>query len=321
MSKSISLNEAAALLRGADDILILSHQFPDGDTLGCAAALCRGLQQLGKRAATACVDEPSAKYAFLFEGLACLSFEPKFVVTVDVATEELLGEPVREQYAGRVDLSIDHHGSHTPFAKAVFVDSTAAATAEVLYDLFKLLEVKLDLPMAEALFTALSTDTGCFKYPNTTPRTHRMAADLLELGVNAGEINHRMFDTKTRARMEMERMVLETLQFYLDGRCAMIYISREMIESTGAQEDDLDGLSSLPRQPEGVLAGVTIRQKKNGDFKLSLRTEPPIDAAKICGTFGGGGHANAAGATLSGTLEEIRSKVEQAVNQEFAHLG
>lgn len=310
-----NLEEAAAVLRGSERVLILCHQFPDGDTLGSGSALCRGLRQLGKRAAVRCSDPIGPKYRFLFENLPDDSFEPDLIAAVDVADKALFGEPLLSQYGGQVDLCIDHHGSNMSYAKQSYVDPKAAATCEIIYTLLKLLGVTIDKPIAEALYTGVSTDTGCFKYTNTTPATHRIAADLLETGINSADIDRAMFDTKSRARLDMERRVLDSIRYACGGKVAVIRITKQMIAESGAIEDDLDGLATIPRGIEGVLIGVTLREKDDGAFKVSLRAVRPANAAEICEEFGGGGHRGAAGCTLHLPLEEAETQILQAVGR------
>lgn len=310
-----NLEEAAAVLRGAEQVMILCHQFPDGDTLGSGSALCRGLRQLGKRAAVRCSDTIGPKYQFLFQNLPDDDFAPDLVVAVDVADKSLLGEPLLAQYDGKIDLCIDHHGSNLNYAKQSYVDPKAAATCEIIYALLKLLGIAVDKPIAEALYTGISTDTGCFKYTNTTPATHRIAADLLETGINSADIDRAMFDTKSRARLDMERRVLDSIRYDCGGKVAVICITKQMIAESGAVEDDLDGLATIPREIEGVRIGITLREKDDGAYKVSLRARPPADAAKICEEFGGGGHRGAAGCTLNLPLEEAKKQILEAVGR------
>lgn len=311
----IDLERVVSLLRGAQDIEILSHHFPDGDTLGCAAALCRALQRMGKRARCTCADPVSEKYSFLFDGIERQEFPAQFVVSVDVADSKLLGPVLAAKHAGKIDLCIDHHGSHQDFAENSYVDSTAAAACEIIYEVICRLGIEPDQVIAQAVYTGITTDTGCFRYSNTTARTHEIAAKVISTGIDAGDINRRMFETKTRARLEMERSVLDSIAFYFDARCAVMCISRAMIEASGADEGDLDGLSAIPRQIEGVLVGVTMRERKIGGYKVSLRTQPQVNAAKICAEFGGGGHAAAAGCTLEEDFEPARERLLAAIGK------
>lgn len=314
------IEEAAAVLRGAGRVLILSHQYPDGDTLGSAAALCRGLRWLGRRAAVRCSDPIGPKYAFLFEGMADDEFEPDLVVAVDIADRDLLGEPLLSKWGGRIDLCVDHHPSNTRYAAKTLLDPKAAAVCEIIFDLLRALSVPLSPDIAAALYTGITTDTGCFKYTNVTPRTYRIAADLVETGIDAPSINREMFDTKSRARLDMERRVLDSITFDCGGEVALILITLDMIRESGAKEDDLDGLATIPRGIEGVRVGVTLREKADGGWKVSLRAREPANASEICAKFGGGGHRGAAGCTLNLPLGEAKERMLRAVREHLEAL-
>lgn len=304
--------KTAALLHGWDDILILSHASPDGDTLGSAGALLRGLSALGKRVDFRCADPVAAKYAYLFQGLSLGGFPPRHVMTVDVADLSLLGS-LKEEYKGKIELAVDHHGTHAPFSRERWVEPGSAATAEMAWLLLKALGVKPDKLMADCVYTGLSTDTGCFRYRNVTPRTHRIAAEVLECGADAGTINQRMFETKPWAQVQAERLILDGLELFCGGKCALARISRSIYVETGVEESDLDGAASLPRQLQGVLIGVTLKEKEDGTVKASVRTNPPADAARLCGKLGGGGHAGAAGCSFPGkSLEEAAQLMKAA---------
>ena len=309
----ISLEEAASILLKAERAVVLCHQYPDGDTLGAGSALCRGLRSLGRRAAVRCSDTIGPKYRFLFDGLPDDDFEPDLVVSADVADENLLGEPLLSQYGGKIDLCIDHHASNAGFAKFRYVDPKSAATCEIIFALLKRMGVAIDPATAACLYTGVTTDTGCFKYVNTTPTTHRIAAELLELGAPANDIDRAMFDTKSRARLGMERRVLDSIRYDCGGKVAVIRITKKMIAESGATEDDLDGLATIPREIEGVLIGVTLREKDNGAYKVSLRARPPANAAQICEQFGGGGHKGAAGCTLNMPADEAEKRMLSAI--------
>ncbi|WBY64403.1 MAG: Bifunctional oligoribonuclease and PAP phosphatase NrnA [Thermocaproicibacter melissae] len=310
-----TLERIAEVLRSADCVTILCHQFPDGDTLGSGTALCRGLWKLGKRAVVRCSDPIGSKFAYLFRDLPDDEFEGGLVISVDVADASLLGQPLLSRYEGKIALAVDHHRSRSPFAAETYVDSTAAATCEIIYDLLGLLNVPIDPLIANSLYTGITTDTGCFKYVNTTPHTHRVAAKLMEAGADSVEIDRAMFDTKSRARIEMERRVLDSMRFSKDGRIAVIRITKQMIAETGAVEDDLDGIASIPRCIEGVRIGITLREKDDGTYKVSLRARPPADASVICEQFGGGGHKGAAGCTIALPLDEAEQKIFDAAER------
>lgn len=313
----ITLKESAQRLLDADDILILSHRSPDGDTLGCASALLRGLHSLGKKARFLCSDPVPKKFAYLFVGVEEQVFEPKFIVSVDIADRQLFGKNL-ENYTDKVDLCLDHHGTNGDFAKERYVDAKASAACEILFQVLKEMQVAISPEMADCLFTGLSTDTGCFRYGNVTPRTHRIAAELMELGARAADINREMFDTKSRTRVAVEKYALQSMTFHFDGKCAVLFMPLSVVKELSAEEGDLDGIAAMPRQIEGVLAGVTIREKEDGMLKVSLRTNQPLNAAEICAEFGGGGHAAAAGCAFTGkTFEEVKALLLQAIAKQM----
>ena len=313
--------QTAALLQGWDKILVMSHASPDGDTLGSASALLRGLSSLGKQVDFLCADPVPEKFSYLFAGLPLGGFEPAHVMTVDVADKALLGKAPQELVA-RVELAIDHHGTHVPFAPQRWVEADSAATVELIYALLGELGVELDRAMADCLYTGLATDTGCFRYRNVTPRTHRIAADLLELGAQSGDINQRMFESKSRGQVEAERIAMDSLAFFSQGLVAILEVPYSLFAQTGVEENDLDGIASLPREIQGVVLGVTLKEKADGKVKVSVRANPPADASQLCSRLGGGGHQGAAGCSLGQvTLEQARQTMEQACYQYVKELG
>lgn len=310
----IELEQVATLLQEQDNILILTHQYPDGDTLGSGGSLCAMLQQMGKHARFVCADPIPKKYDYMLAKIPSMDFTPEFVVATDVADRKLLGA-LDAEWGGRVDLCIDHHGSNQLYAKQTYVDSTAAATTEILFQLAKIWGIRMEQPILDCIFTGMSTDSGCFRYTNVTPRTHRMAAELMELGAHAAEINRRMFETTSRSRMELERMAIDSLEYAFDGQCAIMFITRRMLETSGALESDVEGLASIPRRIEGVKIGITLREKEDGKYKASVRTGTEIDASALCGMLGGGGHKQAAGCTLCPDPAQAKAKILQAAAQ------
>lgn len=296
----ISAEQAAGELSGKNNILILSHASPDGDTLGCAFSLWNALHALGKRARVLCPDPLPRQFSFLYEGYTEEAFREEYIVAVDVAALQLLGQ-YRETYAERIDLCIDHHPSNGLYAVKTCLVPEAAACCEILAGIIPLMGAQITPLIASCLYTGVSTDTGCFKFSNTTANTHRTAARLIECGADFRPINERLFDTKSRARVQIEREALSSMRFYAEDRIALIAISQAM--AAMAEESDLDGISSLPRMIEGVEIGITLREKPDGTVKASVRTTSTADASNLCARFGGGGHARAAGCTLNADLE------------------
>ena len=326
MTMNPPLRDVAALLLAQEKVAVISHRAPDGDTLGSAMALCRGLCQAGKQVEFLCSDLIPGKYHYLFEGMEQLlepkedvlaAVEGRFVVSVDVADVALFGDAL-QPLTERVDLCIDHHKSGGTFAKVTYREADSAATGEIIYQLLREMGTTIDSQMASCIYTAITTDTGCFKYNNTTPRSYRIAADMVELGAPAPEINRVMFDTITRGRLELQKLALETLEYHYDNRCVTMVISREMMKQAGAKGEDVEGINTIPRQIDGALVGITIRERKTGGYKISLRGQPPMDCSVICAQFGGGGHAGAAGCVFDEPLETVKQKLVEAVGAYFA---
>ena len=316
MSEMIA--RAAQALLEADNILVLSHRRPDGDTTGCAGALCRGLRQLGKTAYILPNPDLTARYQQLLEPCyAPDGFTPACVVTTDIADYSLLTDNAKA-YQDRIDIVIDHHRSNVMKAPVRAIRETAGANGEVVLDILDAMQVVLDKEIATCLYVALSTDTGCFRYSNTTPHTLRAAARCLEAGVDGGELNRRLFEVKSWARFQMEHIVFDTMQFLREGKIALVVIRRRDIDRTGADMDDLDSIASLTRQIEGVQVGITVTENKDLTCKISVRTTKEIDASAICARCGGGGHLRAAGATLSCEADEACARILEATEQVYA---
>ena len=301
-----NLKAVADKLMTMDNIHILTHRYPDGNTLGSAYALCSALQQLGKNAKVITSGEPAKKYAFLKKGVKEQEFERQAVVSVDVAATSLLGDN-EEEYKDIIDICIDHHGTNSIESKMKYVDAASASAAEVVFELLGLMTgVALDEHIASCIYTGLSTDTGCFRYTNTTPKTHLIAAKTMAAGAPWEKINAEMFEIMSPARIELQKLVYNTLELHLEGKVALISVTLDMLKKAGVGDDEVEGLASIPRRVEGVLMGITIREKEDGIFKISVRTNEGVDASAFCGKFGGGGHVAASGCTVEGTLDCVK---------------
>ena len=311
----INVTDAAEMLKKHDNIIILVHSNPDGDTLGCGYALLRALRKQGKKAEVLRPLNTGKKYSYLFDDLGKEDFEPRFVVSVDVADIKLLDMDAREKYGDKINLAIDHHPSNCVECENLLLEDTAAAACEIIYKVLVAMETEFDKKIADCLYTGISTDTGCFRYSNTSAQTYRFAADLVEKGADGAYINRIMFDTKTKSYVHLERLVMDTLEMHFGGRCAMTHLTADMYEKSGSDESETDPLASKTRQIEGVDIGIFVREKSDGTFKVSLRTLEPVDASKICGMLGGGGHARAAGCQVEGTLSEVKEKIISKVSE------
>lgn len=311
----IDSDRVAELLQKKDNILILTHKNPDGDTLGCGVALCRVLQGLGKNARVENSDIIPKRYSYLFEDLKVMDFEPEFIVAVDVADTKLLGERLEGLYSDRVDLCIDHHGSNREFAKELYLRSEDGAASLSLYRIIKKMGVPVTPQIATALYTGLSTDTGCFRYSNASSECYRVAAELIDSGADSARINVLMFETKPLSYFRLLTEVLAGMRTFCDGRVIVLKVTRDMFDRTGATPDQCDAIAAMSRQVEGALCGITMKEKQGGGYKLSLRTHEPLDAAQLCGLLGGGGHARAAGCDSGEDEEESLRILIEAITK------
>ena len=309
----MTIQETAAMLQTMDRVLLLTHIRPDGDTIGSAAALCQALRDMGKTAyllPNAGTTETYQPYAEGYWGAA--DFEPDYVVSVDIAALSLLPENAKK-YAGRIHLSIDHHPSTEGFAPHLCVLPEMAACGEIVYEIVRLM-TPVTQEIALPLYVAVSTDTGCFVYSNTSAHTHRVAAALLETGIAVAGVNKALFRTKSRTRLAMEAWMAEWAEYYDNDRVVIMQIPRSLCLDYKATEADVEELSSLAALVAGTDCGVTLRELEGGRVKISLRTGPRVNATAVCALLGGGGHTAAAGATISGSMKEAKQAVLQAID-------
>ena len=311
--KTLTRNETADFLLNNDNYAILTHRRPDGDTIGSSAALCRILRKMGKTAHIIRNGEVTDRFAWLHEGLTKeKADEGDTIVTVDVASPGMLPRDF-EQYLGRIALRIDHHASATSFTENELVDSGSGACAEIVFDLMEHLWVTMDSDIANAIYTGTSTDTGCFRFANTTAHTFITAAACAAAGAKVYQLNQELFETNTLGRLKIQGWIVENMKVFSDGKLAVVAIPKAVEDSIGVTEDDMDNISSFPRTVAGVCMAATLRETKDSDVKLSVRAIPGFDATLVAGTFGGGGHKGAAGASIKMPLSKAALAVEKAM--------
>ena len=310
---TISPTQAAEFLSAHDRYLILTHVRPDGDTVGCAAALCRALRTLGKTAHVLPNPEITPLFSPYLEGLlAPEDLLPDTVVSVDMAARSLFPDNALP-YLPRVDLAIDHHPSQEFFARETCLDAGAAACGEIIYRICRALDV-MNAAIAKQLYIAITTDCGCFVYNNTTPETHRIAAELMTYGDFWQQVNRNCFQTVSLKTIRLQNRLLESMEFYDDGHLAVGAISQKDMDELQASQGDSEELAAWAKKIQGVNVSATLRQLDERVWKVSLRTDGSLNATKACGILGGGGHAAAAGATMRDVDEaEARAKVLAAI--------
>ena len=289
-----------------DNFLLLTHVRPDGDTLGSAAALAAALRGLGKTAWLAENFGVTETYAgYMQDCYAPTGYVPEHIVSVDIATEDLLPAEFAD-YRGKVELCIDHHPSNTFYADETCLDASAAACGEVIYRVCALMGV-MDADIARQLYIAITTDCGCFQYSNTTPETHRICAELMTFGNFWQEVNKRCFQTLSLKEIRLQNRLMESMHFYDGGAIAVSAISLADLAEFQATQGDSEELASYANKIEGVKVAATLRQLEQDTWKVSLRTGGNLNATKVCAILGGGGHSAAAGASMY-HVDEIRAR-------------
>ena len=303
-------NECALWLQEHDNFCILTHARPDGDTIGSATALCVGLRQLGK---TAHVLNNTGASPFLSRCLLGLTVDAPestdTLITVDVASPRLLPEEYLP-YLDRLSLRIDHHATSVSFTELELVDPTSAATGEMIYELLRDCGAEMTKDIAWRLYIAISTDTGCFRYSNTTAHTYQVAAACAETGADLYPITQELFDTTSISELKLQSWIVVHPQFLCEGKAAVCGIPAAM--ENNVSKEDLEGISGFLRSIEGVRISATLR-KIEGGCKVSVRAVPGLDAGAICTRFGGGGHKGAGGANLALPMDSALKVVAAAL--------
>lgn len=310
----LTFEDIIMLLLYNDNFLILTHKKPDGDTLGSGAALCLALREKGKTAFMHDSGEIGKRYYDLCKNLfPKKNFKADFIISVDVADFKLLPDNA-QCYAEEIMLNIDHHPSNKNYAGHNYIDSNASATGEIIYDITEKLQIKASKNIMMPIYVAISTDTGCFCYSNTTAKAHCVAAKAIEAGVDVGNINKSLFETKSNARIAIERELYNNMKYFCDKQIAFTTLTRKAIEECKASEDDIDNLSAILRKIEGVECAVTGIEQVSGDMKISVRSGDRVDSSNVCALIGGGGHKRAAGAIIS------KENVKEQLSILLAHI-
>jgi phosphoesterase RecJ-like protein len=312
-------DEIGRVMREHNRFAILSHVRPDGDALGCQIALALSLQQLGKEVRVWNEDGMLKKYSFLprAELLSKPPAAPEDVdvaIALDTAIQNRLGTALAAVHSAKLWINIDHHLSNPGYGDLVYVDSTAPATGQIIFDLIKNQGFPFDREIAENLLAAISTDTGSFQYPNTSARTFEIAAQLVCTGIDVGRLNQQLYENYPRRRIELLRELLRTMRFETDGRVASFTLSLKTAAALRVLPEDNEGLIDHLRAIRGVIVAVFFEELSDGKVRVSMRSKTDaIDVCVICQKFGGGGHTLAAGARVRGTLAEVEQKVLEEV--------
>lgn len=295
----------------AESIVILTHENPDGDAIGTSLALYNALKQYGKNP-----DVIIPEYPQIFEFLPGTSEIKKqsniekydLAISVDCATMKMLNGFSEYFENAKMRITIDHHSTNTMFGDINFVNPDAPACSQIMLVILENFHIEITQDIGTCILTGIITDTGGFKYSSVTAETFEFVAWLLNKGVNVSKIYKQVLQTKTKANFELTRIALDRLEFLEDGKLAYTYITQEDEEKVNAQSGDHEGIVEIARDIEGVEVSVFVRQTDKG-FKISMRSNDYVNVSDVCLLFGGGGHPKAAGATIQGTLEQVKEKI------------
>lgn len=309
----MTLDNIIEEIKKSENIVILTHETPDGDAIGSSLAMKVALKQIGKNADVIIREMPEI-FDFLpyRETIKTDSDVEKYdlAISVDCADlKRLVGNEYFEN--AKQTIVIDHHGSNKMYGDINFVNPVAPACCQILIGMFQYFNINIDKELGTCILTGIITDTGGFRYSGVTAETFEFTADLLQKGVNVSEIYKKVLDTKTKGNFELMRRVLNRMEILEDGKVTFTYITKKDLEEVNAKIGDHEGLVELGRDIEGVEVSVFVRQKENDEetFKISLRSNKYVNVSDVCLMFGGGGHEKAAGANIQGNLEQVKQKI------------
>lgn len=304
-------NSIISKIKGVNTVAILPHVSVDGDALGSSIALAYAVKEMGVKPIIYMEEEIPSSYKFLpgTEFTKTYQGEVKkydLVLALDTGDIERLGKRVEIFNIASDTINIDHHATNTKFAKLNYVKTSSSATGEIIYQLIKKAKIPLTKEISTCIYVAITTDTGGFRYNNTTSITHLIVSDLINNGVDVAKVSQLLFETMPLSKTRLTGLAIETLEILEDGKTAFITVTENMIKKAAAKEEDCDGIVNIGRNIKGVEVGVLIRENSNNGFKINLRSKNYVDVSIIANKLGGGGHKNAAGCTVKGNMEDIK---------------
>jgi phosphoesterase RecJ-like protein len=307
------LKEIANKIKEAKTVLLIPHIIIDGDTLGSSVALCVALRNLGKTAHILIEDEIPSYLRFLDNNYCTydqrIVDEPDLSIAIDCS--DIGRFPLRQEkfLSGKSSINLDHHKTNQLFADLNYVNEDASSTSEVIFELIKLLDVKIDSKIAEGIYTAIITDTGNFQYTNTTKTTHLIAAELFDIGIDLEKISVEIYQNVRFEQIKIACEIFENMEMLFNGKANIAYVTQEMLYKTGALMEETEGVISTLRNIRGVEISAFLKEKQKNEIKVGLRSKTYGDVSIIAQKFGGGGHQKAAGCTLSTSLEEAKKLI------------
>lgn len=318
------MQKIADILNESQTMYIFPHMVADGDAMGSCASLCGIMRKMGKTADIVMEDDIPDNLTFLNKDYVIYADKdtklPKRDLCIALDCSNVDRFPKREHLffgAAEKTACIDHHVTKSNFADINLVDPYAAATCELMYELYDFMNIELDVEAGEALYTGIVTDTGNFQYTNTTKKTHIIAAELIELGIDKKNINITLYQSERMEKLKLHAMILNNMEIFCEGRVAMAYVTLDMYKEAGAKTSESDGINATLRDIKGVEVAVFLREMSEHEIKVGFRSKNYVDVSDICVRFGGGGHKHAAGCAVLKTMEEtlpiIKAKVEEVM--------
>lgn len=315
------LTKIAEFIKQKDNFILIPHRNPDGDCLGSVCALVQALRNMGKTAYISLPEEPVSRLAFLWD--ESYRTPEDFVcgacIAVDVAATYMMADLYEKIFTkAPFTACIDHHGTNPGYADVNCVVPEAAAAGEVVFDIIKdHLGCEMTASVCECLYSAISSDTGCFRYSNTTASTHMKAAFLVDSGMDSAAVVRRLFETKSFESVKIQNDIVETIEFFCDGKVCVAAVDQPMLDKYGMTFAMVDEYASLPRNIEGVEVGIFLKVKGDNEIKASLRSNEYADVSAVAASLGGGGHIRAAGLTVNSNLEDAKKIIIDAVKKEL----
>jgi len=309
-------------LKKAQSIGVITHINPDGDAVGSVLAIALALKKLKKSAVVIKNDIIPDKYKFLpgQELITCIddiTAALDILIVLDCGDADRLGNGICLLEKAKTVINIDHHISNTMFGNLNLVDTNAAATAEIVYQVIKLTGARLDMDIATCLYTAIVADTGCFRYDNTTQVTHTICGELISLGVKSNRIITRLFHERTLPQLKILGMAVNSLKIFHGGKTAVMMVTKDMMEDSGAAQGDLENVIDFGRDVSGVEIAVLMKEVEDNSVRIGFRAKDDVDVSSIARGFGGGGHKKASGCTLKGSLSEALEMVLGEIDKIF----
>jgi phosphoesterase RecJ-like protein len=301
--------------------LLTSHARPDGDSIGSELAMAFALEALGKQVRIVNADAAPEHYQD-FPGMDRIEIADSVSADVDAVIVMECSDLTRAGVAG-LDraflINIDHHAGNRLYGAINWHDESAAACGEMVFDLIRELGVPLSLEIATHVYLAILTDTGSFHHSNITPRTFDICRQTVEAGVNPAAMARRVFDSNSFGKLKLIGALLDSMQLLDEGRLALLYMDDAMLEICGCTNNDTEGLINLPLTAREIQAVVFFKAAPTGEIRVSMRSKYDVDVRQVAGAFGGGGHKNAAGFTVTGSLDEVRPRIVELIVQAIAH--